>query len=179
MRKKRKNLFQAKLKTVAWFLFRFNLLAIPLYLAIFTGFSFQPLQTFLAQITAAALQSQGHHADQNNQILVVAKGDNVYTIEISWDSTGWKSLYALFALVFAFPGSIIDRKLRFLAVGLPVIFILNLLRILTTIYVMLTFGFRYFDVVHTLLWREGLIIAVVLIWYVWLRKERIIKYYIR
>jgi hypothetical protein len=36
----------------------------------------------------------------------------------------------------------------------------------------LKFGWQYLDVVHNFLWREGLILAVVLIWYIWLRKEK-------
>ena len=179
MKKGSNNSFQKKLKLILWFLLRFNLLAIPLYLAIYSNFSFQPLQTLFAQMTADILKAQDYVVQQNNQILTIPAGNTIYSIDVSWDSTGWKSLYALAALVLAVPASTINNKLRFLAIGLPTIFILNLLRIVTTISIALNFGFQYFDIVHTVLWREGLIIAVVVLWYVWLKRERIIKYYIR
>jgi exosortase/archaeosortase family protein len=68
------------------------------------------------------------------------------------------------------------KKIKFLAFGLPFLFFLNFIRILTTILIAINYGFQYFEVVHTLLWREGLILAVVLIWYMWLRR---IKYKVK
>ena len=175
MGKRSGKLLKKRLRLVMWFLIRFNLLAIPLYLAIYTNFSFQPLQVVIAQITTVILKAQGYGVTQNNQAIIANVDGNIYSIEISWDSTGWKSLYALFALVVAVPFSDISKKLRFLTIGLPMIFVLNLIRILTTILIALNFGFQYFDVVHTLLWREGLIIAVVLLWYYWLRENHNIR----
>lgn len=163
-----------RLKFILWFLLRFNLLAIPLYLAIYTDFSFPPLQTSIAQITAAILKIQGYNIIQNNQTMLTDVDGSIYSIEVSWDSTGWKSLYALAALVMAVSASNIKNKLKFLSMGLPMIFVLNLIRILTTILIALNFGFQYFEIVHTLLWREGLIIAVVVLWYFWLKREKII-----
>lgn len=170
----RKFLKKTRLKFILWFLLRFNLLSIPLYIAIYTGLSFLPLQIFLAQITTEILKAQDYSLVQNGQMIVVNADNSFYTIEVSWDSTGWKSLYALFALVIAVPAINMTDKLRFLSMGLPTIFILNLIRITTTILVALNFGFQYFDIVHTVLWREGLILAVVLLWYFWVKGKRII-----
>ena len=161
-----------RLESVLWFLVRFNLLAIPLYLAIYTNFSFPPLQVLIAQITSAFLKSLGYDVVQNNQNMILGIGSNFYNIDVSWDSTGWKSLYALFALVIAVPNSNLKSKLSFLSLGLPAVFVLNLFRIVTTILTALNFGFQYFDLVHIFLWREGLIAVVVLLWYAWLRKEK-------
>jgi exosortase/archaeosortase family protein len=62
-------------------------------------------------------------------------------------------------------------KLKFLAIGLPVLFVLNFLRIATTILVSVIYGFKYFEIVHIFLWREGLIAAVLIIWCLWLRQK--------
>lgn len=179
MKKGSNKSFKKKLELILWFLLRFNLLAIPLYLAIYSNFSFLPLQTLFAQMAAGILKEQDYAVQQTDQILTISADNTIYSIDMSWDSTGWKSLYALAALVLAVPASNLKSKLRFLAIGLPAIFILNLFRIVTTILIALNFGFQYFDIVHTVLWREGLIVAVVVLWYVWLKRERIIKYYIR
>ena len=170
----RKLLKKTRLKFILRFLLIFNLLSIPLYIAIYTGLSFLPLQIFLAQITTEILKAQDYNLVQSGQMIVVNVDDSFYTIEVSWDSTGWKSLYALFALVVAVPAINMTDKLRFLSIGLPAIFILNLIRIATTVLVALNFGFQYFDIVHTVLWREGLILAVVLLWYFWVKGKRII-----
>ena len=164
-----KFLKKTRLKFILWFLLRFNLLSIPLYIAIYTGLSFLPMQIFLAQVTTEILKAQDYNLVQSEQMIVVNADNSFYTIEVSWDSTGWKSLYALFALVVAVPAINMTDKLRFLSIGLPTIFILNLIRITTTILVALNLGFQYFDIVHTILWREGLILAVVLLWYFWVR----------
>lgn len=177
MDKRLRRMFRKKnLKTVLSFLIVFNLLSIPIYLVIITDYSFQPLQGMVASITTALLEVQGYSIVQNGQFMVVAAGNGIYRVEVSWDSTGWKSVYALFALVMATPVSTLWKKLRFLAIGLPAIFALNIARIVTTMLIAITLGFQYFDIVHTVLWREGLIIAVVLVWYIWLKKE---KYNIR
>ncbi len=162
-----------RLKTLLWFLIKFNLLAIPLYIILFLNLSYEPLQSFFASITYGTLKLFNYNVAVDSYRISVLMGDQLVQIDISWDSTGWKSLYALFALVIATPISTYNKKLRFLLIGLPAIFVLNFIRILTTILISLNFGFQYFDIVHTILWREGLILAVVGIWYYWLWKEKV------
>ena len=167
---KKKLLNKKSLKTLTIFLIKFNLLAIPLYLVMFSGISYEPLQTFLAHLSYAIIKPLGYDIIQSGPILAVSINNQIKQIEISWDSTGWKSMYALFALTIATP-TIFKRKIRFLSICLPTIFLINFLRIITTILISLRYGFQYFEIIHTLLWREGLILAVVLIWYLWLRKS--------
>jgi exosortase/archaeosortase family protein len=81
----------------------------------------------------------------------------------------------LSALTIATPFATMKRKAKFLAISLPLLFILNFIRILTTIVIAINYGFKYFEVVHMFLWREGLIFLIVILWYVWLRKENIIR----
>mgnify|MGYP001610639642 CR=1 FL=1 len=96
----------------------------------------------------------------------------VQKIEISWDSTGWKSMYAIAALIIATPLSRISRRIKFAVIGIGIIFFINYLRVVTTILISVNFGFNLFDIVHTVLWREGLILAVVSIWFAWVRMEK-------
>ena len=170
--KKGKSIDKNNLKLILWFLVRFNILAIPLYAILYLNLSFESLQSLIAQIIGILLKLFGYSIAQNNYVISTLVGNTIQNIEVSFDSTGWKSLYALMALVLAVPKMDLGKKLKFLLVGLPSVFILNLLRILTTIVIALEFGFQYFDVVHLFLWREGLIIAVIAIWYVWLKRER-------
>ena len=161
---------QKKLLNVVKFLFVFNLLAIPMYVILLTGATFQPLQEFLVAITAHALQLQKIPTASSGSFITVTDADNtLHNVQISFDSTGWKSLYALAALVIATPLPNLKRKLHFLAVSLPALFLLNFLRIWSTLWYSYVYGWQNFDVVHTLLWREGLIAAVLLFWFFWLR----------
>lgn len=168
IQKKTNLILRKKLKTIAWFLIKFNLLAIPLYLVMYFNFTLLPLQTFLATLSSYGVKLFGYPVTQDEMFLTSGSRQ----IEISWDSTGWKSMYALAALVIATPVSDWNKKIRFLFIGVPLVFLINYLRITSTILVSLKFGFQYFDIIHMFLWREGLILAVVAIWYVWLRKER-------
>jgi len=100
-------------------------------------------------------------------------GESQYPIDISRDCLGWKSMYSLFALVFATSGLIKD-KLKFLAVWVPVLFVVNIFRVLITMLVGLNLGFQYLEFIHTFLWQGIMIIALVLVWYVWLRRGNLI-----
>jgi len=161
---------QRRLLSVAQFLVVFNILAIPMYVILLTDATFPPLQDFLASITAISLQHQGISAIASGSFLtIIDANDVVHNVQISFDSTGWKTVYALAALVIATPLPNIRRKLRFLLFALPGIFVLNFLRIWSTIWYSFVFGWQNFDVVHTLLWREGLIAVVLLFWFFWLR----------
>lgn len=174
--KKKIRFFNKKeLKTVAWFLVKFNLLAIPLYTVLYLNLSFPLLQTFFATLSYNTIKIFGYNVTQDGFWLTTFTENGVQKIEISWDSTGWKSMYALAALVIATPISNFFRKLRFIPIGILMIFLINYLRITSTILISLKFGFHYFDIVHLFLWREGLILAVVAIWYLWFRKERYIR----
>src|SRR4030042_2288171 len=175
-KKKKKNLrLRKKLKTVAWFLVFFNLLAIPLYLIMYFNLSSPPLQNFLAIVSEPAIKIFGYQTSLVYSPYCNAKSIFLPEFEksicISWDSTGWKSMYALAALAIATPFIAWRKKWKFIAIGVPLVFAINYLRIVTTILIALKFGFQYFEVVHTVLWREGLILLIVAIWFVWLRKE--------
>jgi len=174
-KKQKKNLIlRKKLKTIALFLLIFNLLSIPLYLLMHFNFSYPPLQKFLTSVSRPFIELFGYDPtviDYNACNVSDISGSNFkQPVCISWDSTGWKSMYALVALAIATPAVAWRKRLKFLAIGIPIIFLINYLRIVTTILIALKFGWQYFEVVHTLIWREGLILAVVAIWYLWLRK---------
>ncbi|HLC39737.1 MAG TPA: exosortase/archaeosortase family protein [archaeon] len=159
-----------KLLQVGQFFLVFNLLALPMYFVLLTDATFPPLQNFLAAITAHVLQFQKISATSSGSFVTIVDADNTLrNVQISLDSTGWKSLYALAALVVATPLPSWERKFRFLAVSLPAVFLLNFLRVWSTLWYSFVFGWENFDVVHTLLWREGLIAVVLLFWFFWLR----------
>jgi len=178
----KRKILRKKLWTLVLFLIKFNLLAIPMYIVIAINanqeiLSYQPLQLFLRDITYQTLKfieySVGLSEDPRCSIpVILISGHSIDPICISWDCTGWKSMYALLALTLTTPFSNLRKKLKFLAIGIPTIFFLNYLRIITTILISLNFGIQYFEVVHTLLWREGLILAVIAIWYLWLKKVK-------
>jgi exosortase/archaeosortase family protein len=178
----KKKILRKKLWKIVLFLIIFNALALPMYAVIILNtnqeiISYQPLQFFLRDIIYQTLKHIGYTVslseDPRCSIPAILISDHsIDPICISWDCTGWKTMYALLALTIATPLSNLRVKFKFLAVGIPTLFFLNYLRIITTILISLIYGVQYFKVVHTLLWREGLILAVIAIWYLWLKKVK-------
>ncbi|MEM7821338.1 MAG: exosortase/archaeosortase family protein [Candidatus Aenigmatarchaeota archaeon] len=163
-----------KLKTyfpLISFLLRLNILLIPLYLSFFLNISFPHIQIFLANIITRVLVGLGYNSKTEGYFITIFSGENV-NIEINADCTGWKSIYTLTALIIATPYSSLNKKIFFLIISLPSLFFLNFIRILSTILLSLIFGLQYFETVHNLLWREGMIAIVLLIWYFWLIKVK-------
>ncbi len=171
-RLQKKERVTTRLIPVLKFLVIFNLLAIPLYVALYTNFSFEPLQEFNAKIVASTLKIFGYNADVKGFTINLVTGDITQKIDISWDSTGWKSMYALASLIIATPISKISKRIKFAVLGIGVIFLINYLRILTTIIISAIFGFSLFNIIHTVLWREGLILAVIGLWFTWMVMEK-------
>ncbi len=153
------------------FLVTFNLLAIPLYIAIYTSFTFQPLQELNAQLLYLTMELLGYDVSLDGSSVYLLSESESKRIDVSWDSTGWKSMYAIAALIIATPMSTLSRKIKPVLLGIGAVFVLNYLRITTTVLVSANFGFDLFDIIHTFLWREGLILAVVAFWLLWFRRE--------
>ena len=153
------------LKSALWFLVKLNVLAVPLYLIVTFGYSVPQLQDIWAAALDQSLRSLGYETAIHGNVIGVKSGDTIHQIDLSWDSTGWKSLYALTALVFASGVATLSGKLRFLAFGLPTIAFMNLLRVVTTIVFSLEFGFQWFDFVHGFLWGAVMVVFVVGMWY--------------
>lgn len=174
MEKKFKKIERQKLLGIEIFLLKMILLAIPLFAIAEFGMPLlsvllQPVQNFLAWATYSLLAAAGFQVAWNGVYIVMLSGAELFTVEISADCTAWKSLYALAALVVATPISNLAGKAKFLAVWMPVVFVVNFARIASTVMIGLLFGFRYLEVVHTVLWREGLIALIIIIWYLWFR----------
>jgi exosortase/archaeosortase family protein len=170
---KRKS-FNAAILSAIIFLVKLNVLAIPLYLITFYGLSYEPLQVAIATMTKSFLNAIGYDFAQQGSLISGVAGGARIDVQVSWDSTGWKSLYVITILALATPGIIWRSKMRFLAIALPAIFAANFVRIITTLLISFSFGMQYFDIVHELLWSAGMIAVVLGIWAFWLHKKRII-----
>jgi exosortase/archaeosortase family protein len=158
------------LMDVIIFLVKFNLLLIPFYAIIYFNISFYPLQTAFADFIVSILKSLNYRVRVSGFYLFIGKDE--FQIDMSMDCIGWKSVYSLFALVFATGGKT-REKLKFLAVWMPVLFVINILRVLITLLVGLNFGMQYIEFIHTFLWQEVMIASIIIIWYIWFKKRKL------
>jgi len=161
-RRKRKNLILIFLD----FLLMLNLLSIPLYISISFDIELQFLKNLQALLTSKILNFFGLDSISEENFVII--GNKVY--EISWDSTGWKSLYTFIALIISTPIHH-KRKIKPLVIGLLSIFLFNITRISATIY--LSYKEIYsFDLLHLGLWRWGSIGFLLFMWFIFLYTQK-------
>ncbi|MFH1623049.1 MAG: exosortase/archaeosortase family protein [Candidatus Aenigmatarchaeota archaeon] len=158
-----------KILKLVRFLVVFNVLAIPMYAILLSGAQLQPLQSFTTDIVYAVFGFLGYATERHGT--TIALGAPLHTdIAIDADCTAWKSMYAYAALVMATPLAIgWKKRSKLIAAGVLALFALNVVRIVSTVAAAAAFGVATLDVVHTVLWREGMIAAVVLFWFLAVR----------
>ena len=132
-----------RLTTLLIFLVSFNLFAIPLYVTLYADLSFMPLQNFNAKIVSTTLKIIGYNVYSEDFTVNLISGNTVQKIEISWDSTGWKSMYAVASLILVTPISIIRHRIKVALIAVAIIFFINYLRIATTILIFIKFIIIY------------------------------------
>ncbi|MFA5406043.1 MAG: exosortase/archaeosortase family protein [Candidatus Nanoarchaeia archaeon] len=162
---------QKKLWTILKFLVIFNLMAVPLQLIIYFDINFYPLafieraqvsfflNLFGVQHTLYDVPYQLGQLpaiDINHQILAIGEA-----------CTAIRSLIAFTALVLASPKSWKSKKKGLLL--LPIVYLANIIRIITLAFVSLT-NPSLFELVHVVLWREGLVLLIISLWVYWFNK---------
>lgn len=148
------------------FLILLNIFLIPFYLSIKFDIQIHQLKVLEAHIVYYLLNLAKVESSVRDNFIYI--GDVIF--EVSWDSTGWKSLYLFLSLVISTP-LFFRKKLKFLALGLPLIFFLNILRIFATIYFFIVLGVQY-EFLHQFLWRYFMSISVLIMWFLFLYKHR-------
>ncbi len=169
---------QQKLFWTFIFLVRLLVLSIPLYFVLTFG-NLYVLQIIVAGQTNYILTSLGFPASQNEFTLHVSS-NQPFTFFISEDSTGWKSMLFFFSLIMAVP-DIGKQKIKLskraiaLLIGIPIIWIGNLLRVLGIVLVQQGYGFGAAMLFHDYVYRVGLVALVLVLWFVWLKANLIEK----
>src|SRR3989338_7457068 len=151
------------------FLIRLNIFAIPLYVILIFDLSLPGLQKLIADFTYYLLALAEMNPTINDLFISIPIKDGTWGAFINWDCTGWKSMLAFFALVAA-----VDRKsnvkLKGLAIFIPLIFIINIIRIFFMFFYVRTFDLAYFEIVHAAVCSWGLIIVVLVFWVIWMNR---------
>ncbi len=161
---------QKKLWNIFIFLLRFLVLAIPLHVLLWLNFDAHMLQVVTVNSVSFLLSLFNVTHRVIDVFLIVDPGSVPWTIEIIKDCVGWKSFMAVCALIFAVRKVSAKKRIKGILIAAPIIFAGNIFRIFTSIYLSVTFGYKWFDFIHNILWQWGLIALVILIWWVWLEK---------
>jgi len=159
---------QQRLWSLLKFLLIFNLLAIPLHLILFFEVDFYPLAFIERSQVSFFLQLFGVPHSLQDVVGLPAINVNDNLLAIGEACTSIRSLLAFAALVIASPRSWVDKKRAI--VFLPIIYLANVFRIATLAVISLSYP-SMFDLIHTLLWREGLVFLMLFLWVYWFSKS--------
>lgn len=114
------------------------------------------------------------HFFKSASFIVEKSGFNLrigkHTFNMVKDCTGWKGILFLTALILSTSESL-KKKINGLMINLPVIFSINLSRIVVLILLIQRFGPEAYPIFHDVLWQASMIIAVLAIWVTWLRNK--------
>lgn len=154
--------FQLKIYQAIFFLFKFSFFSLPLYALLWLEWNPVWLRSFNASVSSGVLSFLGIQAKHVGTKVV----SESLLLDVSTDSTGWKSFFALSALIFsAEKGN--KQKLLGVIISLPAIFSVNLLRIVSMVFLVEVYKVSY-ELLHTLLWRWGLTLFILVFWLTWL-----------
>jgi len=159
---------QKKMWDILIFLARFMALAIPFHLILWTNFDAISLQVLTAKSVSFLLSAFMIPHSNIDIYLAVPIGNATWTIEIIKDCVGWKSFLAVCGLIFAMRGVSAKARLAGILLALPLIYLGNIIRIFSSIYLTLIFGYESFDIIHGILWQGGMIALILAIWLFWL-----------
>lgn len=118
----------------------------------------------VASLTQAGLNVLGVAAERMGTVLYVPGG---FSYDITIGCTGLMPAAVLIVAILASPGSRAAKR-RGLALGLPLVLSINLLRLVHLFWIG-THTPRYFGLAHTSLWEASLVLCTFAIWLVWTR----------
>ncbi|MFH7880404.1 MAG: exosortase/archaeosortase family protein [Candidatus Aenigmatarchaeota archaeon] len=148
------------------FIFILLLLLIPFYILIIYNFEILSFKVFQAKLVSFLFSFIKVNVIVEENYLII--NDSIF--EISWDSTGWKSMYILLALIFATPLKF-RNKYKYILIAIPATIFINLLRLFITIYstIILNIDFNFF---HLFLWRYFMGIYVLAFWFLFIYNQK-------
>jgi len=176
-RKKNKFSLTENQLSILKFLVKFNIFAIPLYIILILNATSPEFQIFTADIAFYLLKATGLDIVRDGTFFTIPIEGGSWGAFINWDCTGWKSIFALFALIMATPFSTM-KKIKGLVILLPVIYLVNLGRIVVMFHIAAT-NLEYFEIAHAIIWSWGMILVVLGFWLIWMNAISRNKYIVK
>ena len=121
-----------------------------------------PLTVLTARATLALLHWSGIEAVREMNVISHPLG---FAYQIYYSCTGFTPALSLSISILAYPGLLRD-KWRGIAVGVPILLGLNLVRLVHLFYVGV-YSPAIFEYVHHTLWENFLILMIILLWLGW------------
>ncbi|MBI4019544.1 MAG: archaeosortase/exosortase family protein [Candidatus Aenigmarchaeota archaeon] len=147
------------------FIVKLNIFALPFYIIELAGVQFTWFIELTERISFLLMQLTGLPVIIENGLIAIPVNGGTWAAYVSWDSSGWKSLLIFFALVMATDVALNKRLAGLLL--LPVLYVLNILRIWFMFFFVWVFGLEHYTLVHGTLWSWGSIASLLVLWFLW------------
>ena len=119
---------------------------------------------FIAQITGSIVRILGTQVEVSGTAISSAD----FSMRIGHECTAIVPAVILLCAVLAYP-SRIRHKPVCLVIGLPILFLLNLVRTVTLYYIGAHIP-NFFEIAHFVVWQSAMILAVIVLWLFWVGK---------
>ena len=139
-------------------------LSIFAYTTLLDTNSLTPLLSLTARSTGFVLDILGANVDVDG---VLISSDD-FSMSIVSECTGIIIMLILLSAILAFPSTASHKALG-IATGIPILFLLNLIRTVSLFYIGTSFP-SLFDTAHLLVWQSLMILAAIAIWLTWMRR---------
>ena len=120
------------------------------------------INAFTAQSTAYFANVLGIQATAKNVVLTIEG----FSARIIIECTGIFTMCVYLACLFAYRSGI-RKKILAITIGLPIIYVVNIVRLLTQLVIDSRLP-QYSEFVHVYLWEGAFIVVVAVLWLVWL-----------
>lgn len=94
--------------------------------------------------------------------------DDGFEAEIIPECVGWMGLFAVTALILAYPRVHWKKRLTGLFISWPLMHLMNILRLTVSLYTAHAVGLKAFEFTHDFLWKTVLLIWALCLWMFWI-----------
>lgn len=129
----------------------------------FESHIFRPLVNIYAWLSGHVLRLFGYDVNVYGDII----SSSGFSVSVKKGCDAAEPMAIFVAGILAFP-ALISRKLIGLGIGLAVLFVLNVIRIIT-LYLTGIHNPDFFESMHLAVWQVAFIAVAVLLWFFWLR----------
>ena len=98
---------------------------------------------------------------------IAITGEQNFYVDIVPECVGWIGLFAVIALIVAYPHATKKERTLGILITAPLMYLMNIFRVTTTIYSGWRWGIPVLEVVHGVLWKTLMVIWALFLWIMW------------
>ncbi len=127
-----------------------------------------PYTSFITRLAGVSLHAMGVDVTVHGTTILHPK----FSVDIRKGCDGLEATLLLVCATLAYPFSSIRRRALTLISGYCLIFVMNLVRVLTLFFLGVKGAMRAFDFVHTYIAQFAIVTAVMVLWLFWISGDR-------